>query len=66
MSLNSSRSPQSARGSSQDYEQFTKGEVQDSARTGQRVSPENVGASKVTSDLSIESINERAFPTRKK
>jgi hypothetical protein len=61
-----SQSPQAHRGSAQDFEQFSKGDVQDSAKYGQRVSPENASGSKVDSDLGIESVNERAFPARRK
>jgi hypothetical protein len=60
-----SQSPRAHRETTNEAEAFAKGEVNDSARSAQRVSPENVGANKVESDLSIESVNERAYPRRK-
>jgi hypothetical protein len=65
-SMSSSRSPQSARGSAQDYEQFSKGEVNEGINSFRKDGgPENEGASKVTSSLRMEDVNERAYPTRK-
>jgi hypothetical protein len=65
--MSSSRSPQSARGSAQAYEKFSKGEVNIGINALRKDGgPENEGASKVTSDLSIESVNQRAYPARRK
>lgn len=64
MGSSSSQSPRANRSSTQDPLEHAKGEVQDSARTSQRVAPENVGAEKIKSDLSIESINSRAYKPR--
>jgi len=53
-----SRSP---RDSSQDYKQFSKGESLDQIKPMRKDGgPENADASKLKSDLSIESINRRA------
>ena|SRR5204863_5024967 len=57
-----SQSPQAHRGTAQDYEQFSKGDVEDGLDVDQRVAPENAGASKVESKLAIDSINPRADP----
>jgi hypothetical protein len=63
----SSASPQSKRGSSQDYEQFSKGSV-DAGINAFRSDggPENEGASKVTSSLRMEDVNSRADRPRGK
>jgi hypothetical protein len=67
MSKMSSRSPQSARGSSQDHERFTRGSVPSGTWKAPTKSDEaNVGSSKVTSSLNMEEVNSRAAPTRRK
>jgi hypothetical protein len=59
--MSDSRSPQSKRGSAQDYEKFSKGENQDGIRPITKSGGEgNADAWKVKSDLSIESSNKRA------
>jgi hypothetical protein len=59
--VSDSQSPQAKRGSSQDYEQFTKGESLDQIKPMRKNGgPENADASMLKSDLSIESINKRA------
>jgi hypothetical protein len=64
--MSSSRSPQSARGSAQAYEKFSKGEVNESINAFRKDGgPENEGSSKVTSSLRMEDVNERAYPKRK-
>jgi hypothetical protein len=56
----SSQSPQTSRGTSRDFSQFSKGSAQFSAGATSRVAPENRGAEQVKSNLSIESVNSRA------
>ncbi len=66
MSSKSSASPQSKRGSAQDYEQFSKSEVNMGINAFRKDGgPENVGASKLDGELSIESINSRAYKPRR-
>ena len=61
MSLKSSQSPQAKRGSSQDYEQFSKGDSLDGIKQMRKDGgPENADAWDAKSDLSIESTNKRA------
>jgi hypothetical protein len=55
---------QSPRAHREEAGEFTR-DVSDSARYGQRISPENRGAEKIDSDLSIESINNRAYKPRR-
>lgn len=59
-----SQSPRAHRDSTNETDALAKGSVQDSARYGQRLLPENASASKVQSDLGIESINKRADRVR--
>jgi hypothetical protein len=60
-----SQSPQAHRGGGQDNEKFSKGENLDGIRPINKSGGEaNVGANKVKSDLSIESINSRAHEPR--
>ena len=59
--MSSSQSPQSKRGSSQDFEKFSNGESLDGIKPMTKDgAPENADAWKVKSDLSIESVNKRA------
>ena len=60
-----SQSPRAHRASTEDAEAYAKGDVRDGINLGQRVAPENAGASKLSSDLSIESINSRAHRPRR-
>jgi len=59
--MSDSQSPQSKRGSSQSYEQFSKGESLDGIKSIRKDGgPENVSAWDDSSKLDIESINKRA------
>jgi hypothetical protein len=63
LSLSSSRSPRSSRDSTENAEQYGKGEVQEGIKAFRKDGgPENEGASKVTSSLRMEDVNERAYP----
>jgi hypothetical protein len=59
--MSDSQSPQSKRGSSQDYEQFSKGKSLDGIRPINKSGGEpNADSWEVSSDLDIENINKRA------
>jgi hypothetical protein len=59
-----SQSPQAHRGSSQDHEQFSKGDVPGWAAPG-KTDAANKGAWDNASPLEIEDVNEGAFPKRR-
>jgi hypothetical protein len=60
------QSPRALRDSTENAEQYAKGDVNEGIRAFRKDGgPENEGSSKVTSSLRMEDINERAYPTRK-
>ena len=60
-----SQSPRAHRDSTEDALAYAKGDVIDGLNVNQRVSPENAGASKLSSDLNIGRINDRADRPRR-